>query len=149
MIRYGTPWNEETVELLLKLRREGLSASQIAKQIGPWITRNAVIGKLHRMGLSLLTTWDVTPLTPDEFYRRKKRSIQGRNVPPRKFFKAEKPVNWDTAPVSSVTFADLEDHHCRFPFTSGSKTKFCGQDATRGPYCEEHHRRCYTGKNEI
>src|SRR6476661_1571500 len=44
-------WNEERVELLKKLWTEGLSASQIAAELGG-ITRNAVIGKVHRLGLS-------------------------------------------------------------------------------------------------
>ena len=44
-------WTEERVELLKKLWAEGLSASQIAAELGG-ITRNAVIGKVHRLGLS-------------------------------------------------------------------------------------------------
>src|ERR1700760_961415 len=44
-------WTDERVELLKKLWQEGLSASQIAKQLGG-VTRNAVIGKVHRLGLS-------------------------------------------------------------------------------------------------
>ena len=44
-------WTDERVELLKKLWLEGLSASQIAKQLGG-VTRNAVIGKVHRLGLS-------------------------------------------------------------------------------------------------
>src|ERR1700727_3959492 len=42
---------DERVELLKKLWLDGLSASQIAKQLGG-VTRNAVIGKVHRLGLS-------------------------------------------------------------------------------------------------
>src|ERR1700730_8268756 len=44
-------WTEERVESLKKLWGEGLSASQIAAELGG-ITRNAVIGKVHRLGLS-------------------------------------------------------------------------------------------------
>ena len=44
-------WTEERVELLKKLWADGLSASQIAAQLGG-VTRNAVIGKVHRLGLS-------------------------------------------------------------------------------------------------
>src|SRR5258708_24800173 len=44
-------WTDERVELLKKLWQDGLSASQIAKQLGG-VTRNAVIGKVHRLGLS-------------------------------------------------------------------------------------------------
>ena len=44
-------WTDERVELLRKLWSEGLSASQIAAQLGS-VTRNAVIGKVHRLKLS-------------------------------------------------------------------------------------------------
>src|SRR5438094_10225878 len=44
-------WTDERVETLKKLWTEGLSASQIAAELGG-ITRNAVIGKVHRLGLS-------------------------------------------------------------------------------------------------
>lgn len=44
-------WTDERVSLLQKLWSEGLSASQIATQLGG-VSRNAVIGKIHRLGLS-------------------------------------------------------------------------------------------------
>lgn len=44
-------WTDERVELLKKLWTDGLSASQIASSLGE-VTRNAVIGKIHRLGLS-------------------------------------------------------------------------------------------------
>jgi len=44
-------WSDERVDLLKKLWSEGQSASQIAKELGG-VTRNAVIGKVHRLGLS-------------------------------------------------------------------------------------------------
>ena len=44
-------WTDERVELLKKLWTDGLSASQIAAELGG-VTRNAVIGKVHRLGLS-------------------------------------------------------------------------------------------------
>src|SRR5882724_10830008 len=44
-------WTDDRVELLKRLWSEGLSASQIAGELGG-ITRNAVIGKVHRLGLS-------------------------------------------------------------------------------------------------
>jgi GcrA cell cycle regulator len=44
-------WTDERIELLKKLWSDGLSASQIAGELGS-VTRNAVIGKVHRLGLS-------------------------------------------------------------------------------------------------
>ncbi len=48
-------WTEERVATLTKMWGEGQSASQIAKELGG-VTRNAVIGKVHRLGLSNRTT---------------------------------------------------------------------------------------------
>jgi GcrA cell cycle regulator len=52
-------WSDDRVTTLSKLWLDGLSASQIAKQLGG-VTRNAVIGKVHRLGLS----WRATPSRP-------------------------------------------------------------------------------------
>ncbi len=48
-------WTDDRVELLKKMWGEGQSASQIAKELGG-VTRNAVIGKVHRLGLSNRST---------------------------------------------------------------------------------------------
>ena len=44
-------WTDERVETLKSMWSDGKSASQIAKELGG-VTRNAVIGKVHRLGLS-------------------------------------------------------------------------------------------------
>jgi GcrA cell cycle regulator len=53
-------WTDDRVELLKKMWGEGQSASQIAKELGG-VTRNAVIGKVHRLGLSNRATSTATP----------------------------------------------------------------------------------------
>ncbi|PKP84730.1 MAG: GcrA cell cycle regulator [Alphaproteobacteria bacterium HGW-Alphaproteobacteria-2] len=55
-------WTDERVETLRRMWAEGHSASQIAKELGG-VTRNAVIGKVHRLGLS---NRGATPATEDE-----------------------------------------------------------------------------------
>src|SRR5437868_14647630 len=45
-------WTDERIEQLRSLWTEGLSASHIAKVMGGGISRNAVIGKVHRLGLA-------------------------------------------------------------------------------------------------
>jgi GcrA cell cycle regulator len=55
-VEYGNmSWTDERVDLLKTMWGEGKSASQIAKELGG-VTRNAVIGKVHRLGLSNRTT---------------------------------------------------------------------------------------------
>jgi GcrA cell cycle regulator len=51
MAENGMSWTDERVETLKRMWGEGQSASQIAKELGG-VTRNAVIGKVHRLGLS-------------------------------------------------------------------------------------------------
>ncbi|MEV8466120.1 GcrA family cell cycle regulator [Fluviibacterium sp. DFM31] len=57
-------WTEERVEILKKMWADGQSASQIAKELGG-VTRNAVIGKVHRLGLSNRNT-GAAPAKPAE-----------------------------------------------------------------------------------
>src|ERR1044071_2868011 len=56
-------WTDERVELLKKLWADGLSASQIAARMGG-VTRNAVIGKVHRLGLSGRAKTAAAPAQP-------------------------------------------------------------------------------------
>lgn len=44
-------WTDERIELLKALWADGLSATQIAGELGGRLTRNAIIGKIHRLGL--------------------------------------------------------------------------------------------------
>jgi len=58
-------WTDERVETLKKMWSDGQSASQIAKELGG-VTRNAVIGKVHRLGLSNRTGTPVKPVGKDK-----------------------------------------------------------------------------------
>ncbi|MEM7643502.1 MAG: GcrA family cell cycle regulator [Pseudomonadota bacterium] len=53
-------WTDERVETLKRMWGEGATASQIAKELGG-VTRNAVIGKVHRLGLSSRSQGDEKP----------------------------------------------------------------------------------------
>ena len=56
-------WTDERVDLLKRMWGEGQSASQIAKELGG-VTRNAVIGKVHRLGLSNRSGGAAAPAAP-------------------------------------------------------------------------------------
>ncbi|MBB1491232.1 MULTISPECIES: GcrA family cell cycle regulator [unclassified Paracoccus (in: a-proteobacteria)] len=56
-------WTDDRVETLKRMWAEGQSASQIAKELGG-VTRNAVIGKVHRLGLSNRTESEEQPAAP-------------------------------------------------------------------------------------
>lgn len=59
-------WTDERVQLLSRLWLEGKSASQIATALGGGLTRNAVIGKVHRLGLAGRVKTAAPPTMPDE-----------------------------------------------------------------------------------
>ncbi|GHF48684.1 GcrA family cell cycle regulator [Seohaeicola zhoushanensis] len=63
-------WTDERVELLKKMWSDGQSASQIAKELGG-VTRNAVIGKVHRLGLSNRTNGAPVPPAKTEEVKEK------------------------------------------------------------------------------
>ena len=56
-------WNEQNIEKLKELWKQGLTARQISDELKGGITRNAVIGKAHRLGLSVPRP-RVEPLAP-------------------------------------------------------------------------------------
>ncbi|WP_181707959.1 GcrA family cell cycle regulator [Chthonobacter rhizosphaerae] len=70
-------WTDERVERLKSLWSEGLSASQIAAELGG-VTRNAVIGKVHRLGLSGRVKPQVQPARPAQAAPARPKPVQGR-----------------------------------------------------------------------
>ncbi|MBV8567878.1 MAG: GcrA cell cycle regulator [Methylobacteriaceae bacterium] len=156
-------WTDERVELLRKLWGEGLSASQIAGQLGAGITRNAVIGKVHRLGLCGRAK---APSNSSPRARPKaSRSAQPRpsgalirgntalaiatHVVARP---APRPVEEVIVPLSErVTIMDLRDTMCRWPMGDPAQPEFryCGAKAPSGaPYCDGHRRIAYQPAQE-
>ena len=149
-------WTEERVSALKKLWAEGHSASQIAKQLGG-VTRNAVIGKVHRLGLSGRATPSRPVKRPPRLARPKPRvmpdgsvKVATPQVPERAVEQPrtaiERPVA--VAPLPPLTQADgepatiltLRDSMCKWPIGDPADPKFafCGRKADCGPYCAEH-----------
>jgi GcrA cell cycle regulator len=139
-------WTDERVELLKKLWLDGLSASQIAKQLGG-VTRNAVIGKVHRLGLSGRAAPSQparpafkAPRPPRPAHvpapRRAEPTAQAPATPPPVFY-VEEP--------GSATVLTLGAHMCKWPIGDPATDSFtfCGRRAGEGPYCVEHARMAY------
>jgi GcrA cell cycle regulator len=130
-------WTEERVELLKKLWAEGLSASQIARTMGE-VTRNAVIGKVHRLGLSGRATTGRS--------NRPRRAALPKPMP--KPVVAE-PEVIEEATLDNGDFATvmtLSSTMCRWPIgdPGSSDFHFCGNSTEAGsPYCEAHVRQAY------
>jgi GcrA cell cycle regulator len=154
-------WTDERVELLRKLWLEGLSASQIAGELANGITRNAVIGKVHRLGLSGRVKAQVAPSTRVRLKQpqrpmmtRSSGSIMRGNTAlalkaePMEFL-APRPVENIVIPISErVTIMELKESMCRWPHGDPTTAEFryCGAKKTttaEGPYCAYHTRMAY------
>jgi GcrA cell cycle regulator len=160
-------WTDERVELLRKLWLDGLSASRIAAELAGGVTRNAVIGKVHRLGLS----GRVKAQTSTQTMRRLNKpavssaraavsaapraaALQVRgNVALAIHEVAPAPLvqrSFDDNVVSmteNVTIMELRESMCRWPVGDPSSPDFryCGGKAPigEGPYCKHHSRMAY------
>ena len=143
-------WTEDRVEVLTKLWADGLSASQIAKELGG-VTRNAVIGKVHRLGLS----GRAKPSRPKKVASVKsatprKRTVTAKRTPTRTVTRPAAPITPPAPPPllakklpngEYATIMTIRDHMCKWPIGDpmDDDFRFCGRKNKSGePYCESH-----------
>jgi GcrA cell cycle regulator len=160
-------WTDERVETLKKLWLDGLSASQIAKQLGG-VTRNAVIGKVHRLGLS----GRAAPSQPARpVFKAPKAARPAAAAPPAArraapveehppMLVVEEPTPAPPPPQpqveptalaplperGSATVLTLGARMCKWPIgdPSSDTFSFCGRRSNEeGPYCVDHARVAY------
>jgi GcrA cell cycle regulator len=155
-------WTEDRVECLRKLWTDGLSASQIAKELGG-VTRNAVIGKVHRLGLSGRAKGPSQARIPGQ----KRAARNPGYVPPRSGRQVSR-VNGDgrmrgqsssmrasgyaaqeivEAPEPKrIELTELNEKTCKWPYGDPVLPDFyfCGHEIAEGsPYCRYHGRLAY------
>lgn len=154
-------WTDERVEMLKTLWAEGLSASQIAAQLGG-VSRNAVIGKVHRLKLS--SRGRATSSQPRQKKttrsgvsgRSTSRGSSGRTVSSvigatalQQQFAVDavadpviKPAADVVVPISKrLTLIELTEKTCKWPIGDplSEDFHFCGNDCGEsGPYCTYH-----------
>ena len=160
-------WSTDRIEQLKASWHAGLSASQIATELGS-VTRSAVIGKLHRLGLRN----DSRPRTSSSQHRKPRLSrlqsvptTHGRGAP-----STQRPISPtpngavnnrpQPAPPTAVAFdhaveqptyqrlslSQLTGNTCHWPIgdPAASDFFFCGNTALSGqPYCPHHARLAY------
>jgi GcrA cell cycle regulator len=128
-------WNNERVSTLVNLWTAGRSASEIATTLGG-ATRNAVIGKVHRLELAKRIAHGRAARDPRSFKARA-RTYTLRKPPPTTTIPDLSP-----APAFHPTIRELTGHHCRWPEGDPKKPgfHFCGRTPLPGkPYCPHHH----------
>ncbi|TPW25959.1 GcrA family cell cycle regulator [Pararhizobium mangrovi] len=165
-------WTEERIEKLKKLWADGLSASQIATQLGG-VSRNAVIGKVHRLSLpgrakSSSATAPArpkrttsAPKAPNYASRAGQRSMPrtaGATALKQEVAFEATPVA-DARPVDDVVvpmarhleLIELTEHTCKWPVGDPLQDDFhfCGNDAgDSGPYCRYHAKLAFQPSSE-
>ncbi len=143
-------WTEERVDVLRKLWLDGFSASQIAKQLGGGLTRNAVIGKVHRLGLS----GRAAPSQPQRPAFKPTRPARPLVSSPTPVMRRPEPAALPSEPpapafaceeTGSATVLTLGSHMCKWPIGDPSSDSFgfCGRACSEGPYCAQHARVAY------
>jgi GcrA cell cycle regulator len=150
-------WTDERVELLKKLWADGLSASQIAAELGG-ITRNAVIGKVHRLGLSgrAKSPSSAAPRprkarSSGQMLRVSRPTIRGNTALAYDYDPEPEPELLEIPVEQRKTLLQLNEHTCRWPVgdPGGPEFYFCGGDtATELPYCAYHCRVAYQPASE-
>ena len=159
-------WTDDRVDILKKLWAEGLSASQIANRLGG-VTRNAVIGKVHRLGLSGRTTTSRAKAPRPRRRTAPKTANTGSgsggggyrtsgNLALKTYYDTDavaetqlmpSPVEELIIPVEErASILTLKESMCRWPIgdPGDSDFHFCGRSSDQStPYCEFHSRVAY------
>lgn len=144
-------WTEERTALLLRRDSEGARAAAIAAELGQGATRNAVLGKLHRLG-------DARAPRPID---RPSRPVARSRPAPVADAAPMGPTPAPDVPADAVTSSALLPRtsvrldalgtleagcrKCRYPFGTGLGTRYCGVTTTEPgqPYCAEHAAICF------
>lgn len=162
----GLSWTDERVALLRRLWEDGQSASKIAAQLGG-VTRNAVIGKVHRLGLAgrvkagedatVVAAKPVEVEKPVPVAAAPEPAPAANHRPAPEFPPVAPPVRSSAIdpvaiPVSQrVTIMDLRESMCRWPLGDPTtpEFRFCGARSITGlPYCTHHAEIAYQPATE-
>tara|TARA_B100000900_G_C20337076_1_gene616620 strand:- start:105 stop:614 length:510 start_codon:yes stop_codon:yes gene_type:complete len=141
-------WTEEKVSKLKELWGKGNTASQIAEIIGG-ISRNAVIGKAHRLNLSAkIKTRSVTsnPNFEKSINEKNIKSTRGR----RSKFKSLI-IEKDFEPENPKQLEELTDNDCKYPIGHPNEKNFyfCGRNSLKDfSYCKLHLLYSYQSRTD-
>ena len=156
-------WTDERVELLKKLWADGLSASRIAAELGG-VSRNSVIGKVHRLGLSgraksvsASVPRQRKPRTHQHMMRLARPGVRGNTaLAPMQVIETdhepEPQIVENIIPMGQrCSILQLSESTCRWPIGDPSSADFffCGGKSNEGlPYCSYHSRIAYQPVSE-
>ena len=140
-------WTDDRIELLKSHWEAGMTASQIAEALGQGVSRNAVIGKAHRLGLearpSPVKLSEAAAAVIEAVVAAAEGVAEGLSAapavtkaPPRRPSRPAPPPK-----PAKTTLLDLSEKVCKWPIGHPGETDFhfCGKPAQASfPYCTEH-----------
>jgi GcrA cell cycle regulator len=135
-------WTAERVALLRSYANAGLSCAQIAAEIG--VTRNAVIGKLNRLGLSRGRSGP-GPRAPTVRRHQARTPMLAQRLALKAMFASE-PIADNVVSAEPCSLLNLAPRKCRWPISVAetSGLNFCNNIAAEGwSYCAGHARMAY------
>ena len=142
-------WTPEREEKLRTLWKKGHTASQIATMLGD-TTRNAVIGKAHRLNLEARATSKKIKPKINNKEGNTQLGVKTQKLGRKAKFRALL-LDKNFPPENPTKLEDLTDHHCRWPL--GEKLQpasfFCGRKPMeKFSYCQIHMLYGYQNRNE-
>lgn len=166
--QHTSPWDDSATERLKQLQAEGYSAGSTAKlltqELGRYINRNQVIGKLYRLGLNprgrkcrgMITGGAVTKISRKRnggsalnALKAAQRRIDAPPLSPAPQLPRLTPIETEAILGKGVAIVDLEPHHCRWIVTDLPRFGvhlYCGEKQLDGfPYCLCHSNLAYDG----
>ena len=132
-------WTAERVALLKSCVNAGLSCGQTAQEIG--VSRNAVIGKINRLGLSR----GRSAAAPRTSAPMRRPQVLTQRLALKALFASE-PVAEDVVSTEPCSLLNLAPRKCRWPITAvgNAEFSFCGNISVGGmSYCSGHARMAY------
>ncbi len=141
-------WNQEREEKLKELWKKGHTASQIAEMLGG-TTRNAVIGKVHRLKLAARAASKGSKNV-------KKQALSANEDKGEKFISRKARfksllLDKNFEPENPKALEQLEDKNCRWPIGHPNEKNFyfCGRTPVEGfSYCKLHVLYAFQPKNQ-
>ena len=142
-------WTAEREEKLKELWKKGHTASQIAEILGS-TTRNAVIGKAHRLNLETRGTSKKQSVKPTNIIDKETQKTKTQKVGRKAKFKALL-LDKSFEKENPIRFHEITDKTCRWPIGHPHENDFyfCGRTPMeKFPYCKLHVLYAFQAKNE-